>query len=91
MAGKASAVHMRLTPTSSSWMNMVERFFRDLTVDVVRHGSFTSVKELAYAITNYLAERNLNPTRYEWRADGAETLAKIMRAHENAEILVQWT
>lgn len=83
--------HMHFTPTSSSWMNMVERFFRDLTVDVVRHGSFTSVKELGYAITNYLAERNLNPTRYEWRADGAETLAKIMRAREKAGILVQGT
>jgi len=74
--------HIHFTPTSSSWMNMVERFFRDLTVDVVRHGSFTSVKELGYAITNYLAERNLNPTRYQWRANGAEILAKIMRARE---------
>jgi hypothetical protein len=46
---------------------------------------------LGYAITNYLAERNLNPTRYEWRADGAETLAKIMRAREKAGILVQGT
>ena len=38
-----------------------------------------------------VAERNLNPTRYEWRADGAETLAKIMRAREKAGILVQGT
>ena len=57
----------------------------------MRHGSFTSVKELGYAITNYLAERNLNPTRYQWRANGAEILAKIMRAREKTGILVQWT
>ncbi len=72
-------------------MNMVERFFRDLTVDVVRHGSFTSVKELGYAITNYLAERNLSPQPYQWRANGAEGLAKSMRAREKTGILVQWT
>lgn len=83
--------HMHFTPTSSSWMNLVERFFRDLTVDVVRHGSFQSVKELSYAITDYLAERNLNPTRYEWRAQGAEILAKIQRARQKQEILEQAT
>ena len=83
--------HMHSTPTSSSWTNMVEPFFRDLTVDIVRHARFTSFKKPSYAITKYLAERNLNPTRYEWRADGAETLAKIMRAREKAGILVQWT
>ena len=83
--------HMHFTPTSSSWMNLVERFFRDLTVDVVRHGSFQSVKELSYAITDYLAERNLNPTRYEWRAKGAEILAKIQRARQKQEILEQAT
>jgi len=83
--------HLHFTPTSSSWMNMVERFFRDLTVDVVRHGSFASVKELSYAIIDYLAERNLNPTRYHWRAQGAEILAKIKRAREKQESLVQST
>jgi hypothetical protein len=82
---------MHFTPTSSSWMNLVEHFFRDLTVHFVRHGSFTSVKELGYAITNYLAERTLNPTRYEWRANEAETLAEIMRAREKPGILVQAT
>jgi len=83
--------HLHFTPTSSSWMNLVERFFRDLTVDVVRQGSFQSVKELGYAITDYLAERNLNPTRYEWRAEGAQILAKIHRARQKQEILEQMT
>jgi transposase len=70
------------TPTSSSWMNLVERFFRDLTVDCVRNGSFRNVRELAAAIETYLKDRDLNPVRYTWRADGAEILAKIQRARE---------
>ncbi len=73
---------LHFTPTSSSWMNLLERFFRDLTVDCVRDGSFGSVKELASAIEAYLQERDLNPVRYTWRADGAEILAKIKRARE---------
>jgi transposase len=71
---------MHFTPTSSSWMNMVERFFRDLTVDCVRDGSFESVKELTDAIERYIVAHNLEPKRYVWRADGAEILAKINRA-----------
>jgi transposase len=73
---------LHFTPTSSSWMNMVERFFRDLTVDCVRDGSFSSVKELVSAMEAYLAERQLNPKRYVWRAKGEEILAKIKRARE---------
>lgn len=74
--------HMHFTPTGSSWMNMVERFFADLTADVVREGSFTSVRELAKAIETYLAERNANPKPYQWKAQGTEILAKIARARE---------
>jgi transposase len=80
--------HVHFTPTSSSWMNLVERFFRDLSEDVVRPGSFTSTGELTEAMVSYLAERNLNPVRYVWRASGAEILAKIQRAREKqAQIL----
>lgn len=74
--------HLHFTPTSSSWMNMVERFFRDLSEDVVRHGSFESVKELSSAILGYLLERNLNPKAYQWKAKGVDILAKIQRARE---------
>ena len=80
-------VVLHFTPTSSSWMNLVERFFRDLTQDVVRHGSFTSVRELVEAIDAYLAEHNLNPKRYVWRKSGQEILAKIQRAREAHEAL----
>lgn len=68
------------TPTSSSWMNLIERFFRDLTEDAIRSGSFQSVRELVECIEAYLAERNLAPKRYVWKASGAEILAKIERA-----------
>ncbi len=50
-------VRMHFTPTSSSWMNLVERFFADLTEDCMRPGSCTSAKELTDSITSYLAER----------------------------------
>lgn len=73
-------IHVHFTPTSSSWMNLVERFFRDLTEDVVREGSFTSTKELVSAIDRYLAERNISPVRYVWKKKGAEILEKIRRA-----------
>jgi transposase len=71
---------LHFTPTSSSWMNLVERFFRDLTVDCVRDGSFTSVKELSAAIETYLQLRDLNPVRYQWKAEGRAILEKIQRA-----------
>jgi len=68
------------TPTSSSWMNLVERFFADLTEDVIRTGSFASVGELVRDINAYLAQRNTNPRPYKWKAEGAAILEKIKRA-----------
>ena len=82
---KHQRFHTHFIPTSSSWMNMVERFFADLTQDCVRAGSFTSVAELVEAITVYLACRNENPKPYKWKADGAKTLAKIQRARKALE------
>lgn len=73
---------VHFTPTGSSWMNLVERFFRDLTEDVVREGSFTSVRELVAAIEAYLIRRNADPKPYRWHAKGEEILAKIKRARE---------
>src|SRR5947209_4782592 len=75
-------VVVHFTPTSSSWMNLVERFFRDLTEDVIREGSFTSVNQLIAAIMGYLEERNLNPKPYVWKKKGEEILAKIQRARQ---------
>ena len=72
--------HLHFTPTSASWMNLVERFFRDLSQDVILPGSFQSVDQLVAEIWAYLAERNLSPTRYVWRAQGQQILQKIQRA-----------
>lgn len=74
--------HMHFTPTGSSWLNLVERFFGELTQDVIREGSFTSVRELVKDIEAYLAQRNLDPKPYRWRADGEAILAKIHRARQ---------
>lgn len=80
--GAHGRFHLHFTPTSSSWLNLVERFFRDLTQEVVREGSFRAVRELVGAMEAYLSQRNLAPKRYVWKATGAEILAKIKRARQ---------
>jgi transposase len=75
-------VTIHFTPTSSSWMNLVERFFADLTADCVREGSFESVRDLIDAIDEFLAVRNEEPKRYVWRAKGEDILRKIEKAKE---------
>ena len=76
---------MHFTPTSSSWMNLVERFIADLTEDSVRDGSFTSVKELKDSIVAHLEQPNRLTKPYQWRASGAEILAKIQRKRQALE------
>jgi len=71
--------HMHFTPTSSSWLNLVERFFRDLT-DFITEKSFASLGELSEAIIGFLAERNASARRYMWRAKGEDILRKIAAA-----------
>jgi transposase len=75
---------LHFTPTGSSWMNLVERFFRDLSQQAILPGSFGSARQLVDAIMQYLAQHNLNPKRYVWRAKGEEILAKIQRAWKAA-------
>lgn len=79
---KHPRIHVHFTPTGSSWLNLVERFFRQLTDEVVREGSFTSVSELVTAINVHLAHHNLKPTPYRWKAKGAAILEKIQRARQ---------
>jgi transposase len=79
---KHTRFHVHFTPTGSSWMNLVERFFADLTIDCIRDGSFQSVRKLVDAIEDYLGARTENPKRYVWRAKGEEILRKIARAKE---------
>ena len=73
--------HMHFTPTSSSWLNLVERFFRDLT-DYITEKSFASVGELSDSIIAFLAERNKNAKRYVWHAKGEDILRKVEAARQ---------
>ena len=74
--------HIHFTPTSSSWLNLVERFFGELTQDVIREGSFASVRQLIRDIESYLTQRNQNPKPYKWKAKGEDILRKIQRAKD---------
>jgi transposase len=72
--------HMHFTPTSSSWLNMVERFFRDITDKRIRRGVFKSVPDLEAAIDEYIAAHNANPKPFIWTAKASDILAKATRA-----------
>ena len=72
--------HMHFIPTSSSWLNMVERFFRELTTKRIRRGSFTSVDDLIAAICDYIDHHNENPMPYIWTATAESIIEKVGRA-----------
>ena len=79
--------HCHFTPTSASWLNMVERFFRDLSENRVRRGVFKSVKELTEAVDGYLEHHNLNPKPFIWTASATDILAKVKRARKKLDKL----
>ena len=60
--------HIHFTPTSASWLNMVERFFRDITTERLRRGVFISVPALTAAIHEYVVHHNQNPKPFTWTA-----------------------
>ncbi len=66
--------HMHFTPTSASWLNMVERFFRDITQNRLKRDCFSSVDQLITAINNYLAKHNREPKPFIWTAKAADIL-----------------
>jgi transposase len=72
--------HMHFTPTSSSWLNMVERFFRDISENAIRRGIFKNVPQLVETIDNYLAVHNLEPKPFIWTAKASDILEKVKRA-----------
>src|ERR1700757_4086628 len=71
--------HLHFTPTSSSWLNLVERWFRDLTDKALRRGSFNSVPELIAAIEEYLDAHNEDPKPFVWTATAESILEKVRR------------
>lgn len=72
--------HLHFTPTSSSWLNMVERFFRDLTENRLRRGVFRSVLELIDALDEFVDQHNEHPKPFIWTAKATDILAKVLRA-----------
>lgn len=77
---KHKRFHFHFTPTSASWLNMIERFFRDLTVKRLKRGVFESVDALVAAIDEYLEVHNDNPSPYIWTAKARDILEKVRRA-----------
>ena len=72
---------MHFTPTSASWLNMVERFFRNITTERLRRGVFTSVPDLIGAIDEYIAHHNTKPKPFIWTKSARDILQKVIRAN----------
>lgn len=79
--------HLHFIPTSSSWLNLVERWFREITTKRIRRGSFPSVGHLEQAINDFIAAHNQDPRPFVWTADLKDILPKIMRAHEKLDTI----
>src|SRR3989454_8086002 len=78
---------LHFTPTSASWLNLVERWFREITTKRIRRGVFHSVEDLVAAIDTYLRETNTNPKPFVWTASVETILAKIARCKATFETL----
>jgi transposase len=72
--------HVHFTPTSASWLNMIERFFRDLTANQIRRGVFQDLEQLITAIGDYIDHHNDNPKPFIWTAKASDILQKVTRA-----------
>jgi transposase len=71
--------HLHFTPTSSSWVNLVERWFKELTDRRLRRGTFTSVPALVEAIQLWAEHWNEEPKPFVWHAAAEEIIAKVRR------------
>lgn len=78
--GRHPRFHLHFTPTSSSWLNLVERWFREITDKRIRRGVFRSVKELVAAIEAYIAAHNADPHAFVWTAQAEKIFEKVRRA-----------
>ena len=74
-------VHFHFVPTSSSWLNLVERFFSELTQRQLKRLAVHSVGQLVHAITAYIDDRNRAPKPFVWTATVKDILAKVTRAN----------
>jgi len=72
--------HMHFIPTGSSWLNVIERFFNELTMKRIRRGTFQSVSDLIEAIKDFIHQHNANPSPFIWTAQADKILEKVGRA-----------
>jgi transposase len=79
--------HLHFTPTSCSWLNLVERWFREITDKRIRRGTFCNVRALIAAIQQYLDNHNQNPQVFVWSAPVERILAKIAKCKEASDAL----
>jgi len=77
---------VHFTPTSASWLNVVERFFAELTNRQIRRGTFNSVQQLQQAIMAYLDHHNEQPTPFQWTATADDILSKVKRFCERTSL-----
>ena len=82
---------LHFTPTSSSWINLVERLFAEITRQRIRRGVFKSVADLETAIDAWIAERNTKPKPFVWTAKAATILEKNARARQTLELTTAGT
>jgi transposase len=80
---------LHFTPTSSSWLNLVERWFREITTKRIRRGSFGSVAELVTAINDYIAHNNENPRPFIWTKTAKQIITKVRRGRVALEAVRQ--
>jgi hypothetical protein len=80
--------HLHFTPTASSWLNMVERFFAEITRKRIRCGFFKSLTDLEVAIYKYLAEHNERPKPFVWTATTKDILAKVEKARHTLNAVI---
>ena len=76
---KRARWHLHFTPTSSSWVNLIERWFKELTDKRLRKGCFTSAADLAHAITTWADHWNTNPHPFIWKATATDIITKVQR------------
>ena len=74
--------HLHFTPTSASWLNMVERFFSEITTKQIRRGVFRSVQDLEKTIMDFLKMHNENPKIFTWTKDANTILSKVIKCTE---------
>ena len=82
MVAQRPHYHLHFTPTSSSWLNRIERWFAEVTRKHIRRGTFRSVRELVNAINDYIRIYNKTPHRFQWVASASQIIRKVRKYKE---------